>query len=524
MNTYTLSLRAFCKAFMLGVMLTLSFAPFNIFPLAILAPAGFLMLIANHTPQQSFKLGFILGLGWFSTGIYWVYISIHTFGGTPIMIAALITFGLIALLSLFPAFVAYCTNRFFPANETPKLVFAFPAIWVLSEWVRSWICGGFPWLLIGYSQNHSPLKGYAPILSVYGVTFAVLISSGLLVNALRQYQQAMRAGAKANLFILAVLWSIGGLLSFIPWTTPTGRPISVSLVQGNIPQSLKWSPEHVQLSLDRYASLTAQSFGKSQLIIWPEIAVPLPLQDVKAYLDTLEQQAKIHNSHLILGIPIEDPYGKGYYNGLISLGENEPTYQHPGENRPIYKKRQLVPFGEYIPTLPFASLIMKSMDIPMSTMVPGNMNQAPILINGLAILPSICYEIAYPELIHSNNPHIGVLLTVTNDAWFGASSAQTQHLQMAAMRALELKRSLLFAGNNGITAIINPDGNIVNMAPIDEAVVLQGNIQAMTGLTPWMRYGMETILFLVLISLFTAIKLQTNPLTLVTLDAENKTI
>lgn len=482
-------------AILLGVTLTLAFAPFEVFPFAILAPAGLLALWLKATPKRAFCLGYAFGLGFFGTGVYWIYISVNQFGGVPLIGAIGITSALIAILSLFPAYTGYALNRYFPTANTIKIIYAFPAVWVAVEWVRGWVFSGFPWLFVGYSQTNSPLKGYAPLLSVYAVSLATLLTSGLLVNAVIKFKQTSYQAMYRNLLGIVILWTSGAVLCLIPWTQPEGKPVSVSLVQGNIPQELKWSPEHLQLSFDTYEKLTAPLWGKSQIIVWPEAAIPVPFEDAISFLKAMDEKAKASGSELILGIP-QSAGNNAYYNSLIALGSSQQVYQ----------KRRLVPFGEYTPLTNISSQLLKIMDIPMSNLVSGKAHQQPMEIGKLKILPSICYEIAFPDLIQTSNRNISFLLVVTNDAWFGRSTAQAQHLQMAKMRALELGRPVLFVSNDGITAIIGADGRIEASVPPHETAVLTSTVQPMIGLTPWMRNGIDSILFVLICILFIAIR------------------
>lgn len=497
MKTWPQILLTDLAAILLGTAMTFAFAPYEIFPLAILALAGLLILWLNATLKGAFRLGFLFGLGMFGCGVYWIFISVHRFGGVPTSLALLITSGFIAGLALFPALVGYLLNRYFP-NSPTKIIYAFPAIWVFSEWIRSWIFTGFPWLFLGYSQTNSPLKGYAPIFSVYGVSLAVSLTSALIVNSANNFKFRNYQSAYLNLFFVVTLWTVGGLLNLIPWTKPNGNPIPVSLVQGNIPQQIKWSANYLKLSFDRYEELTEKQWGKNKLIIWPEAAIPLALQDSKDFINLMDEKARSNNAHLLLGIPIQAPSGE-YFNAIVTLGNTKK----------VYIKRRLVPFGEYTPFSPLFSKLFYFLDIPMSDVIPGKKNQDPFVIDNVKISSFICYEIAFPELVRSIDKSIGVLLTVTNDAWFGESAAQAQHLQMAEMRAMEMGRPVLFVSNNGVTAIIGPDGKIESAAPPLQTFVLNGNVQPTYGLTPWMRNGMDPILFILLSFLFTAIRSKT---------------
>lgn len=489
-------------ALLLGMSLTLAFAPFEIFPLAVIAPAGLLVLLANKSPKQAFWLGLSFGFGLFCSGIYWIYHSMHFMGDLPSIAAAFITAALSLFMGLFPATACYFTNRYFPTTNGAKTVYAFPAIWVLVEWVRSWLFTGFPWLTLGYSQTNSPLKGFAPLFSVYGVSIFLLMSSGLLVQAAIAFKRKQYHHLYLNLFACAAIWIAGGALDLIKWTSPVGEPINVSLVQGNIPQSLKWSPEHLQLSLDTYEALSEPLWKKNNIIIWPESAVPLTLQDAEEFINRLDEKAQKAHAHLILGLPIENSNG-GYYNAVVTLGETEN-----GAHRSFYLKRRLVPFGEYTPLQKYINPILHYFQIPTSNLIQGPEGQAPININHVSFITSICFEIAFPELVNPRKDGSGVLLTVTNDAWFGESTAQAQHLQMAKMRSIELGRPSLFAGNDGITAIISPTGNVEAAAPIHQAAVLSGRVQPMKGMTPWMIYGYNSILAFIIVLLLSARRLK----------------
>jgi apolipoprotein N-acyltransferase len=489
MKTWSERPLADVAAVALGALLTLAFAPFYLFPLAVIAPLGLMALWTQVSPKRSFWLGFLFGVGLFTSGTYWIFISIHEYGDVDNYLATIITMGFVAILSLYPAFTGYLTKRFFPLEETHHLLFALPAIWVFLEWVRSWLFTGFPWLFLGYSQTNSPLKGYAPLMSVYGVSLAVIFTSALILHACRKPKHIAITVAA-----IVTLWVGGGLLNLIAWTEPYGKPISVSLVQGNIPQSLKWDPDHIQLSFDRYSELTKPLWRKGNLIVWPEAAIPVPLGQTHDFINALDDQARKSGANIILGIPMKAPEGEGYYNGIITLGHD----------RSVYLKRRLVPFGEYVPFQHYVARIFDFMNVPMSNMIPGGMNQAPLTVGGVKILPSICFEITVPELMHTNDESIGVLLTITNDAWFGKSIAQAQHLQMAMMRALELKRPALFVSNDGITAIIGPDGNIQAEAPTHEPYVLNGMVQPRAGLTPWMLFSSFILLNVMITFLYLA--------------------
>lgn len=484
-------------AFFAGAMLTLAFAPFSLFPIAIFSPALLLWLWLPVTAKRAAWRGWLYGLGFFGTSVYWVFISIHTFGNAPIALAALITALFIAILAFFPALNGYLLNRYFPQKIGRKVICAFPAIWVLLEWVRSWFCSGFPWVLLGDSQLHSPLKGFAPIYGVFGVSLAVLLCSGILIYAIDHSQQGKYKRVFGALFSFILIWIIGGGLTFMTWTYPQGEPIKVSLIQGNIPQEMKWSPEHLQSTLNQYLTLTTSHWG-SKIIVWPEDAVTLPLPEAGEFIIQLDASAKAHHASLITGIPVKKQNTQDYFNAVVAIGESTD----------VYLKHRLVPFGEYTPVPGIFKPVMNLFNIPMSNLTAGPGIPIPMTISGIKIATFICYEIAYPELVVSHDPSIGMILTVSNDAWFGRSIARDQHLSIAQMRALEMGRPLLFVSNTGLTAIIKPNGMIQSLAPADKAVVLTDMVQPTQGRTPWQRRPMDPILILLFLLLFSTIRYQ----------------
>lgn len=486
--------RAFFMAFLLGVSCPFAFAPFGLFPLAILAPASLLALIRNSTKRRAFWLGYAFGLGQFGAGVYWIYISIYYFGGVSLPLAVFIMALFFAYLACYPALTCYFTQRYFPKPTNLTFICAFPAIWVLLEWVRSFLLTGFPWLLLGYSQTNSPLRGFAPWFSVYGSSLAAVISAGLLVTLWTHFRSGNRQGLLKPGVALVLIWSIGGLLAFIPWTKPSGPAVDISLVQGNIPQSIKWSPEHVSLSLNTYANLTIPLLKPKHIVIWPEAAIPLPLNTANDYISALDQQARDAKASIILGIPIR--INQKYYNAVISLGNDKS----------LYVKRHLVPFGEYTPLADVFAKALQFMNIPMSEMAAGPAYQRPFKVQNLTFLPAICYESAFPDMGRLAPANIDLLITLTNDAWFGHSTAQDQHLQMGAMRAIEMARPMIFATNDGLTAFINQWGQIMVQLPKRQVGVLTAQVQPMSGLTPWMYNGLSPILLILVLLLIFAHK------------------
>ncbi len=479
-------------AFISGSLLALAFAPTALYPLAVIFPAFLLLFWLNCTPNRAFFLGLFFGLGFFAVGVSWVFISIHVFGHTSTLLSLLITALFIFILALFIAIQGYLLNLLFPKNNRLKRYVVFPSLWVLSEWLRSWIFTGFPWLLLGVSQVNSPLAGYAPLIGGFGLAFLVTLSSALLLELLCFTFNLIRLQKKPSthflvpLILFTLVWTIGFTLTSIHWTKPVGKPIQVSLVQANIPQTIKWEPEYLQASLEDYLQLT-QSYWHSRLIIWPEAAIPILKHQALPFIKQLDKEAEQHGTTLITGIPIQK--GFQYYNGMIALGVDHATY---------YKQR-LVIFGEYLPWwIAWAQGLLNLLDIPMSGFSPGPARQATFKVAGFDLGTFICYEIAYPSLVQKALPQAQVLLTINDDAWFGDSFALAQHLQIGQFQALATGRPLLFLSNTGMTAIITPKGKIQAQLPPFQIAVLTGSVYKSIGITPWVRFGdCPIIIFLV---------------------------
>ncbi len=474
------------SALIAGSLLAFAFAPMGIYPLAIFSPALLLLLWINSSAKRAFVLGLFFGIGFYGIGVSWVFISIHEFGHTSLFLASLITGLFIFILALFTGIQGFLLNRFFPSNRLSKLYLIFPSSWALTEWVRSWIFTGFPWLLLGSSQVNTPLSGYAPILGIYGLTFLIALTSSLFLTLFCPFLNK-RFDCHFDLknfhycrplFTLIGLWAVGYALCFIPWTHTQGKPIQVSLIQANIPQEIKWEPEYQKASLIHYLQLT-QSHWNSRLIIWPEAAIPLLQDQAEPFLKQLDRQAKQHKTTLITGIPIQK--GFQYYNGMIALGLDHATY---------YKQR-LVIFGEYLPWwIIWAHGLLNLLNIPMSSFSPGPSHQSAFNVANVDLGAFICYEIAYSSLVRQAlQNHAQLLLTINDDAWFGHSFALAQHLQIGQFQALATGRYLAFLSNTGLTAIVTPKGKIIAELPAFKTGVLTRSIYKSTGLTPWVYLG-----------------------------------
>ncbi len=471
----------------------LAFAPFGFFPVAIFSLAVLFYLCLELSPNKAFRIGLLYGLGYFAVGVSWLQISIHQFGLPVLAFSISMTILFILLIALFPALTTYCTSRFFRQSHTQKLLISYPAFWVIFEWIRSWIFTGFPWLTVGYSQIDSPLLGIGSVTGIYGISFFVAITAGALTLLVTERKSVL------ILFFAIVIpmWTGSYLLKNIEWTKTKGEEIKVALIQGNIAQEIKWLPKQKQITLDLYSKLSESYWDKSDLIIWPETALPAFMHDIPEFMNDLSERAKNSSTDIMLGMPTLDPETGKYYNSMVSLGKD--TH--------IYHKQHLVPFGEYLPLKKWIDPILKFLQIPMSDFSKGEAKKNLIKTSKYSIGISVCYEDVFGEEVITGLPEADFLINVSNDAWFGDSLAPHQHLEMARMRAFETGRYLVRSTNTGISAIINQKGQVAKLAPQFEKVTLSADIRAFEGRTPYAKFGNSPIIIFCFILLgFSAIR------------------
>ncbi|MGZ5070993.1 MAG: apolipoprotein N-acyltransferase [Methylobacter sp.] len=495
-----------------GILLTLSFAPFD-YP--YLALAAMMLLFAgwrNCSAKRAAIRGYLFGLGAFGSGVSWVYISMHDFGGAGVLESSLLTALFAGFWALFPALAGYVSVKVMPVNTGPVRVLWMPLIWILVEYLRGyWVLNGFPWFQLAYSQLDTPLAGYIPVLGVYGTGFIAALTASVAVEVFRRLASVdilllLNAGRGVNvqtlstlsldggfnpigqlksplrlIMVLAVLWGTGGLLRTVSWTHEIGQPIRVTMIQGNISQDQKWRPENKINTLKKYKRLTEEHWD-SNVVIWPETAIPAYLDQVRDnFLMPLAADAKQHNTDLVISVPVQETETapKKNFNAVITLGKDEG----------VYRKTHLLPFGEYLPLQPLSGWVLDKVGIKLGNFTPGAPDQTLLRAGGYPFVTLICYEDAFGELAIRGLPAAAFLVNVTNDGWFGDSIEPHQHMQMARMRALETGRFLLRSTNTGMTGIISPEGQIVSRAPLFQETTLTGSITPMGGITPYANYG-----------------------------------
>ena len=465
----------------IGAITTLSFAPFGYWFLAPLAAAAMMLVFFVAEPKLSARLGFAYGVGVFLSGTYWIYVSVHVFGQAPLAVALLLMFGLVLIMATYLGFIGWALSTL-SAGRPWQMALVAPALWAFVEWLRGWALSGFPWLSFGYGQIDSPLAGWAPVIGIYGVSWMLLVSAAAIVPLMA----APRAGRSAVL-LLAMPWLTGALLQQETWTEAEGEAVETTIVQGGVPQDRKWLRQQFvpTLNLYRDALLDAED---SDLVVWPEVAIPAISNQVEDYLSLLERDIRRRRQTLALGILEPHSNGLQVYNSVFMLD---------GAERQAYRKRHLVPFGEYFPVPDFVREWMRLLALPNTDMQKGADRQ-PLLTTaqGVSVAAAICYEDAYGAEQLYAFPEAAMIVNVSNDAWFGESIAPYQHLQVAQMRALEVERPVIRATNNGISAFIDHRGQVTDVAPQFELATLTRSVQPRGGLTPYAATGNPPLLIL----------------------------
>ncbi|MBR0568291.1 apolipoprotein N-acyltransferase [Azoarcus sp. L1K30] len=481
------SLQAALPAFAAGAASVLAFAPFGLYPVGFLCLGVLAWLLdrASHH-RAAFIYGLLWGLGAFLAGVSWIYVALNRYGGMPMPLAGVAVLLFCAYLALFPALAGALFVRLRSGGPVWRAAL-FAGLWCGSEWLRGVLFTGFPWLASGYSQTPpSPLAGYLPVVGVYGVGGVLAFVSALTAFV----PWASRPGMVRALAVVAGVVALGAGGSRVAWTAAEGPPLSVALVQTNIEQSLKWSPEYFTEVLQTNARLVRDS--RADFVVLPETTLPTLVERLPVgYLDLLGRYVGERGAALVLGVFTRDADGQ-IFNSAISVGNGPPQY---------YAKRHLVPFGEYSP--PLFGWFYRLAAIPMSDQTRGAQDQRPMALLGQRIALNICYEDLFGAELLSSLPAASLMLNISNLAWYGDSLAQPQHLQIARVRALETGRPMLRSTNTGMTAVVQPDGSIEAVLPGFEQGVLEAQVRGFTGMTPYARWGNGPVLLLaaVLVSL-----------------------
>ena len=456
-----------------GALFSLSLSPLGFWPLAFASPVALYAVTQEGSARRTIVRFYLYNVGLFGVGVSWIFVSINEYGNASLFLSGILVllFVLTYSLTCVPQGVLYA--RYFRGRGMFGAA-SFSGLWVLQEWFRSWFLTGFPWLFVGYGAMGTPLENIAPIAGVFGVSLVtVFVGTSLYVAVAHRSWQLLIPGVAVFLVSLSASY-----LSF----TRHERTVSVSLIQGNIDQHVKWQPQNRRLIFDLYKNASETEWGRD-LVVWPEAAITLFREQAIDVLEDLDRRAAMSGSALVLGIPDRHESG-GFQNTVIVLGEGEGQYV----------KRRLVPFGEYVPLEDYLRGLIGIFNLPMSHNMTGPAKQQPLIAGGNRLSLSICYEVVYPDLVRSSVESPDLLMTVSNDTWFGSSVGPWQHFQMARMRALENGRAMIRATNNGVTALVDYRGLVQARLPQFQAGVLRGEVEVRSGSTPFSQFGSYPVL------------------------------
>jgi apolipoprotein N-acyltransferase len=434
-----------------------------------------------------FLLGLTTGLVYFAGTLYWTGTVMQVYGGVGGFVAAGVGLLLDAYLALYPALFAVIVGRL-AARLGSRAVLLAPAVWVATELGRGYLLTGFPWVLLGYSQVHVlPIAQLASLLGVFGVSGLVaLASAAIAYTVLTPSYRARAAVVGVTLLLVAGTGAWGAWRlqqNTLAGPDPHGVALKIALVQGNIPQDEKWDRAHATAILQRYLAMTREAAEKgATFIVWPEASTPFFFEEDPVGNAAIRRVARETGRYVLVGSDqMERSTPPKYYNAAFLIRPD-------GTTGAVYRKMHLVPFGEYVPLkrlLFFASPLVEA----VSDFSPGD-EAAMLPLGPLKVSTAICYEVVYPNLIRRFVLGGAQLLTtITNDAWYGSSSAPYQHFDQAAMRAIEQGRYLARSANTGISGIVDPYGRVLQRSALFEQVVLVGDVRLLSGLTFYARFG-----------------------------------
>ncbi len=499
---------------LIGGIYPLGFSPFDIWPFTLVS---IILLVneivarvaenkesANSKKLSLFSIGLYWSYGAFGVGTSWVYVSIHEFGHAPVVGAVAISFLFVLTLSIVKAGGIYLMGKMAQWLGQNMLLLIIPFAWVLFEFMQTWLFSGFPWLFAGYTQIDGPMWMLSTWVGVYGVSWFMLAMIGGLVILLRSYLISRQSSQSVSfvrpyVVILIFLISVPVLASLLPQAIiePNKKSLKVALVQPDIAQEKKWDRRYFSDIIDVLYQQSRQHW-QADLLVWPEGAIPAYKHQVEDIIVDLNHRAKQTHTDLLLGLPIYHAEQKISYAAFISLGEYQQSYH----------KQVLVPFGEYVPLGNLLRGLIEFFNLPMSSFSPATSTQQVMSFEDYQVVPAICYEITYPGIMHdliadadASSDKAKLLVTVSNDAWFGDSFGPYQHMQMARMRALELGIPLVRSTNDGISAVVDARGNMISKLARYTQDTLAYEVSLLSYQTLYRQYGLLGIYLILAMSL-----------------------
>ena len=401
-----------------GIATVFAFAPYGWWPIGIVSLAvTFHLVLRANSIRDSALIGWAYGFGWTGCGVYWLFISMHRFGGMSAWMAALAVFLMALVLGAFSALamaVGTWLRRRWSTSDAITALLLFPSLWTVTEWMRGWVFTGLPWVASGYAHTSSPLSGYAPLVGVFGIGWFAALVAGCLALLPRTRMRYWMALCALGIAVFAAGYGLGR----IGWTEASGKPIKVRLLQGNVPQEMKFERDQITAALALYHDMITAE--QADLIATPETAVPVFARQLPPdYLPRLSKFAERTGSHIALGIPINDSAWK-YANSVVGIGPHAAA--EPGGFAYRYDKHHLVPFGEFVPT--GFRWFVNMMRIPLGDFERGSALQTPFAVRDQWVLPNICYEDLFGEEIadqiaagfYSGKGEATILLNTSNIA------------------------------------------------------------------------------------------------------------
>lgn len=484
-----------------GLLLPFGFAPYQLPYLSIITPALLLILMLSSNRKQSTLYGYLFGCGLATTGAYWIYTCVRVFGNLPSIAAFAVTVLFALTVALFYGLLAYLFQTLKTKHQTINALLVFPLAWTFCEVLRAHlILGGFPWLLLAHAQVDTVFSGFLPIMGEIGTSFLACVCAGLIALLLTDKRHISRILLVTSLILTLLL---GHQLAKIEWSEPTGS-VMFSSIQANITQDIKWDEQRIHENFNHYLALSKTHIEQTELLIWPESAITVPIPYAENNLNKLKQLAHKNNIAFVTGIPIQTEYEMQYYNAAIGLGKASGTSY----------KQHLVPFGEIIPFARALRPLLSFVNLPLSMFTTTTSPSAYIETDTYKMLPIICFDVAYSDLYAKHAQEADFIITLSDDSWYGNSSAQAQHLQIARMRAKQVARQTIFTTNDGITALVNQHGRVESKLPSKEVGVLHGQIIKGKSSSPWTKVGdtffIVGLLFSMVLLALTKIRLKKN--------------
>ena len=517
----------------LGLISTLGYAPWNMWPVSLVALAFEFCFVASLKTRKQVFWSLLMYFGALNTiTLEWLNFVMTDFGGLPYLLSFGVESLFGAYLALFHALMGMFAFRlafqkYQPKAEEPEeepeddegavempepamggsmipqgftqnylfpvltmkdgqqyrffknafLLCFLPVALIIADFIAGWLFTGFPWMYFGYTVLDGPFTAYVPLIGVRGLTLILFICAGSLALAIeRRYIYLPVAG---------VLFFFGIFLHGVKYTTDE-QPVKVAAIQGNIPQAVKWDPSQTMPSIDKYISLSVDHFGKNDIIVWPESAMPVYFQQVRPLLRDMNRYANESETSMIIGMQrvTEDQHS---FNSMFLLGQSNDIDQVQ-----YYDKRQLVPFGEVVPFEKYTRQLGSIFNFPMSSFTRGEYNQKQIYIerNNLHLIPALCYESIFPELMSSlHDENTNGIIMISNDSWYGDTRGPQEHLAIAQMRSMEMQKPMIRVTNSGITALIESDGSIGERLETNIEGSLIMSFTPASGMTPFVRFG-----------------------------------